>query len=150
VKRLLCNNPDADFVFCAGDDKVCFENLCQLLSLTLMRRRMRTCSVLYVSSHLAAQQSLSSNLQDRQHPYRYRYSPTGSSPPPSAPARRKRSRVGMSRFRKKLSTAWNSSPLQSKLDHHHHARGSNETSRKHEIRRYQFHLLGELRRLLDM
>jgi trehalose 6-phosphate synthase/phosphatase len=33
VKRILYNNPDADFVFCAGDDKVCTRYILVLITL---------------------------------------------------------------------------------------------------------------------
>jgi len=50
VKRILFNNPDAEFVFCAGDDKV--SSVCLRADWWLptmgsvnVNRPMRTCSV---------------------------------------------------------------------------------------------------------
>jgi len=36
VKRILYKNPDAEFIFCAGDDKASFQYLCSFYALCLL------------------------------------------------------------------------------------------------------------------
>lgn len=60
VKRILYHNPDAEFVFCAGDDKVnpcSFSFIIGFMLMCCLRRPTKTCSERFVPSSQAARQA---------------------------------------------------------------------------------------------
>jgi hypothetical protein len=133
VKSLLYKNPDADFVFCAGDDKTDEGQSLNLPIISRPRRRIvdpvsfaslvttQTCSAPSDLSSLSPpppplprpcpHQSLSPPSSSRKRlpslrTSRSRSTRTPSSRPPSARPRKRRSRGGTSSSRRRSSTRW--------------------------------------------